>query len=1092
MSRSIRSKSVLIALLLGISPTLLGQQSGGLNVELIDQRIAALKDAGAAEDDQTLQAYSQAKVFLNQAEAFSGEEAGYVDALTSAPRQQAEIQADIDRLDKAYDPASEVADFTPQEVTTRLALVRAEQSDLNAQIDRLDVRLSARETTATDIRARLLEISQRASTLPGAALTVNRTAAPSLAEANQWRDRAEALSLGAERRAREAELASQPPRYALMTAQRAELASKAQRLTSLAELLETLNIDNVQPVVDISELGIAETDPAYSVAKTLIDNAEELRDEQISLNQRLAESRQQMDEIDRVTKILDDRFATARRITDFAGDSDAQGKVLLTYWEEIDTFTLTDTSRQRSQEAGSAVIRRIGHEEALYHLISASRFLEQRFSEADIDPDSIEPATLSILMDLTRDYRQRLRTVIADESDYIDSARALQSGYSSLEEKVREYRRFLEGRILWIANHPPLWKIDSASVGATKNHILANIESLEFKPATGSMAALLAALVLLLSRRRLFGLQKDLGGKILRPREDSIRFTLFALGTAALRAAPAPLMLLGLARGFDAAGSPAGEYMTQLFSNLALLLFYTALMRIVVEPSGIGRVHFSWRATTTERVYRQLTFMIRWWIPLAAIAALANRLAPTTGHEAAARALILLALLIPVYRLGRDQIREIRAAGRAWFGEALNQLRLLLTAALAMLIIQTVYGQVFTVTVVAQCMMETVWIGISLLLIYALLLRWLRVAQRHLRLNEFLAKRQGQPASEDGVSTEEQVPDLGDISTETRQLVTASVLATAAVALLYTWSPLLPAFEALRRVVLWTSTSMVEGEAVTNQITLATLFTIAALAGLTLFTAKKLPAVIEIILRSRTSISPGARYTVSTLLNYLIIGTGVIAALSALGLQWGQLQWLVAALGVGIGFGLQEIVANFISGLIILFERPIRVGDIVSIGDKDGTVTKIRIRATTIRDWDGKELLVPNKEFITGRLLNWTLSDSDTRITIDVGIAYGSNVEQALEILRDVALNHPRTVREPPPLIVFENFGDNALELSSRSFIDSLDGRLQVMTEMRQEINRRFEEAGIVIAFPQRDVHVETQGPIRVAIDPSPDSPAKG
>ncbi len=649
MSRSIRSNFVLIALLLGISPTLLGQQSDGLSVGLIDQRITALKDAGAAEDDQTLQAYSQAKVFLNQAEAFSREEAGYVDALTSAPKQQAEIQTRIDRLDRAYDPASEVADFTPQEATTRLALARAEQSDLGAQINNLDGRLSARETNASDIRQRLLEISQRAGALPGTALTVNSAAAPSLAEANQWRDRAEALSLSAERRAGEAQLSSQPVRYALMAAQRAELAFKAQRLTSLTQLLETLNVDNVQPVVDISELDIPETDPAYTVALTLIDVSKELHEQQISINQRLAESRQKTDEIDRITKTLDDRFATARRIAAFAGDSDAQGQVLLTYWEEIHTFTLKDTSTQRSQEAGSAVIRRIKHEEALSQLISASGFVNQRLLEAGIDPDSIQPATQSALLDLTRAYRQRLRSVIADESDYIDSVSALQLGYSSLADKVREYRGFLEGRILWIPNHPPLWKIDPASVGTTMNaskeHILANIETLKFEPATGSIVALLAALVLLLYRRRLVGLQKDLAGRILRPREDSIRFTLLAVCAAALRAAPVPILFLGLAGSFDAAASSAGRYMTLLFVNLAALLFFVNLMRIVLEPSGIGRAHFNWRAATTERVHRQLTFMIRWWIPLAAIASLANRLAPTTGNEAAARALIVLALL---------------------------------------------------------------------------------------------------------------------------------------------------------------------------------------------------------------------------------------------------------------------------------------------------------------------------------------------------------------------------------------------------------------------------------------------------------------
>jgi len=166
-----------------------------------------------------------------------------------------------------------------------------------------------------------------------------------------------------------------------------------------------------------------------------------------------------------------------------------------------------------------------------------------------------------------------------------------------------------------------------------------------------------------------------------------------------------------------------------------------------------------------------------------------------------------------------------------------------------------------------------------------------------------------------------------------------------------------------------------------------------------------------------------------------------------------------------------------------LFERPIRVGDIVTIGDRDGTVTRIRIRATTIRDWDGKELLVPNKEFITGKLLNWTLSDTQTRIVVNVGIAYGSNVEQALKLLSDVVRAHPRTLKEPSPLIVFENFGENALELSARCFLDSPDHRLGVMTDLRTTINRVFAEAGITIAFPQRDVHVDTAGPIRVALE---------
>ena len=129
-------------------------------------------------------------------------------------------------------------------------------------------------------------------------------------------------------------------------------------------------------------------------------------------------------------------------------------------------------------------------------------------------------------------------------------------------------------------------------------------------------------------------------------------------------------------------------------------------------------------------------------------------------------------------------------------------------------------------------------------------------------------------------------------------------------------------------------------------------------------------ALLEITVLPHLDMTSGGRYAVSTLASYLIVAVGAIIAVNILGANWSRLQWLVAALGVGIGFGLQEIVANFISGLIILFERPVRVGDVVTVGGTDGVVTRIRIRATTIRYWDRKELLVPNKEFITGRLLN--------------------------------------------------------------------------------------------------------------------------
>jgi potassium efflux system protein len=198
----------------------------------------------------------------------------------------------------------------------------------------------------------------------------------------------------------------------------------------------------------------------------------------------------------------------------------------------------------------------------------------------------------------------------------------------------------------------------------------------------------------------------------------------------------------------------------------------------------------------------------------------------------------------------------------------------------------------------------------------------------------------------------------------------------------------------------------------------------------------------------------------------------------------------VAALSVGIGFGLQEIVANFISGLIILFERPIRVGDLVTVGDVDGTVTKIRIRATTITNWDRKEYIVPNKEFITGRLMNWTLSNPINRVVIVVGIAYGSDTEKARELLLKVAHEHPAVMEDPPPVAAFDGFGDNSLNFVLRCFLPNFDNWVNNKTDLYMAIDKAFRKAGISIAFPQRDIHFDTGQPLDVRIVPDKGKPA--
>ena len=245
----------------------------------------------------------------------------------------------------------------------------------------------------------------------------------------------------------------------------------------------------------------------------------------------------------------------------------------------------------------------------------------------------------------------------------------------------------------------------------------------------------------------------------------------------------------------------------------------------------------------------------------------------------------------------------------------------------------------------------------------------------------------------------------------------------------------------------------------------------------TLVAGRNLPGLMEISILEPLSVEPGSRYAVTKVSRYLIYTTGVLVTISMIGVSWGDVQWLVAAMGVGLGFGLQEIFANFISGLMILFERPIRIGDTVTVGEISGTVSRIRIRATTITDFDNKELVVPNKSFVTDPLINWTLSDPVTRVVIDLGIAYGSDTEQAHAIMTKVITDHPEVLDDPNPTVFFIGFGESSLDFQIRVFVSERIKRMPLKHDLHMALDKALREAGIEIPFPQRDLHLRSVDP---------------
>ena len=218
----------------------------------------------------------------------------------------------------------------------------------------------------------------------------------------------------------------------------------------------------------------------------------------------------------------------------------------------------------------------------------------------------------------------------------------------------------------------------------------------------------------------------------------------------------------------------------------------------------------------------------------------------------------------------------------------------------------------------------------------------------------------------------------------------------------------------------------------------------------------------------------GVPATISTLVNYVIFAIGFFAAFAAAGIELGNLTILAGALGVGIGFGLQNIVNNFVSGLILIFERPIQVGDVIQLTELLGRVKHIGIRASVIRTFDGAEVIVPNANLISSEVINWTLSDKERRIEIVVGVTYGTDPNKVIELLRDVVLKHESVLNDPEPQILFTGFGDSSLDFSVRCWTPDMDSYLLVKSDVCVAINNVLAENDIEIPFPQRDLHLRS------------------
>ena len=259
-----------------------------------------------------------------------------------------------------------------------------------------------------------------------------------------------------------------------------------------------------------------------------------------------------------------------------------------------------------------------------------------------------------------------------------------------------------------------------------------------------------------------------------------------------------------------------------------------------------------------------------------------------------------------------------------------------------------------------------------------------------------------------------------------------------------------------------------------RKVTLGLILTAAAVLYGSFLTSWAVQTMLMKGVLTTRELQVGVRISIARLIHYGFVFVGFLLALVALGVQLRDITIIAGALGVGIGFGLQGIVNNFVSGLILLFERPVKVGDFIQLGEQWAEIKKIGLRATVVETLDRSEIVVPNSDLVSNQVTNWTLSNRMVRLVIPVGVEYGSDVPLVMETLKEAAMASSKVMRMPEPQVFFVNFGESSLDFELRVWMSNIDDRFTVKSQLHQEIDRRFRQAGIVIAFPQRDLHLRS------------------
>jgi small-conductance mechanosensitive channel len=713
------------------------------------------------------------------------------------------------------------------------------------------------------------------------------------------------------------------------------------------------------------------------------------------------------------------------------------------------------------------------------------------------DEITLDRAQQAVLDNLLKARRQLL-TRLNDASDtLIQEQTRLKLLYSRQNSKIDEIREISASHLFWMPDVRPLTPAVLLGVPTALSLLLDPVNWLQLPRAiveNNPMTLTLAGLGLLVLAwcwaklgRHLVQYSHYIAPRIGKVTQDKFSLTSRLLVRSLLAALPLPAMVLMMRGLLDGAWQyPFAVAVARGLGEIWFLLLALLVARHLTLEKGILILHFRWPKEPVQRVWGQFRTLLLVLIPSFFVQGMANSYQEHAFYDSLGRLAFIVGalwLLLFFARLNREKLPLTWGQADMTKPHLLHHFiwnSLMLAPLLAVL--GSLFGYFYTSRILLRQLELSLLAGLGCLLVYYLAHRWMLIQRRRLAFDrakskraEILAQRE---RDEDDLSSEipdvveEPELDLDTISAQSLGLVRTLLMLGFTMLVVVQWSDLNSAFSFLSSIEVWQVSSKVAGIEQLSAITLQDLMLTAFAFILTVVTARNLPGLMELTLLQHLSLSPGTGFALTTVSKYLVILIGALTGFSMLGIDWSKTQWLVAALSVGLGFGLQEIFANFVSGLIILFEKPIRLGDTVTIRDLTGTVTKIKTRATTIVDWDRKEIIVPNKAFITEQFINWSLSDAITRVKLRIRIGLTQEPKRVQLLLEQCVQESTLVLDTPTPEVFLIEFTDSALIYEIRLYVNNMDHRMPITHEVHSLILEKLNQLGMHLPHQQIDIRM--------------------